>query len=411
MNALEKESFKKRICILLLTVLSIAAVFLIALNMKTVYAADDEEDTEDSYSDAADIREQFDGIVSILAEQDEQLSKITYIIAPGQLVDEWEGTSGTKTIGDELLYEKDSPAHKGVGITSVIGMMLLLVYGIIQIVKIAKDEKGSIESWLQLAIVLVLGIMALSYGGEILSFLDRLGLKLFSGIQKSIVGDTSIAEQYSSDYQQMWEAAKEGLDAGKEETYDTGNVNWVYSFVGNTLQNVVNSTSNFLVGTIFKVLMYFTYYSIMVGVYGLLFEMVIRRIFAPIAITGIAVDGLRSPGVRYLKNYFSLYIRLAMFVVIISLSCKAASWAMSSKGWASTSQVFGENKYFWEQAKDETQTFVGRTVLWGGGNLLNNLTLRPIINKVLTINCIRAATKALMNSTAQIAKEVVGGNG
>ena len=153
----------------------------------------------------------------------------------------------------------------------------------------------------------------------------------------------------------------------------------------------------------FKILMYFTFYSILVSVYGLLFELVIRRIFTPIAITGIAVEVIRSPGVRYLKRYFAMYIRLAMYVVIISLCCRASSWALS--GYGSKMTMIGTGTL-----TGSTSGFgaIVRTLLMGGGNLYNNGSIMPFLNMILTITCIRAATKALMSSTAQIAVEVVG---
>ena len=414
-KALEKESFKKRILIIILAILSMAAVVLVSINTTTALA-EDEADTTVEYDETAAFRAELDDVFSILAEQDEQLSKIVNIVAPGELAEELYGSEFSgETIADVLLYKAGSPAHMGINVTSVIGMMILMVYGIIQIVKIAKDDKGSIESWLQLAIIMVIGVLALAYVRPIMNFLDRLGLRLFAGIQRSIVGEP-VSQAYSEAYERMWDAflhqpvSDEALTS--PNVYDNSStipeqlINRLIPVLGTMFMSV----RNYFIGGVFKILMFFTYYSILVSVYGLLFELVIRRIFTPIAITGVAVEGIRSPGVRYLKNYFSLYIRLAMFVVIISLSCKASSWALSHMREYS-SQLLGDGRFFWQQASSDTRNFWFRTIFMLGGNLANNITVRPFLNVILTITCIRAATKALMNTTAGIAKEVVGGNG
>ena len=408
MKALEKESFKKRICIILLAVLSMAAVILISLNTKTVFAEDDGEDEGVEYDDSEALKLEMNNVFSILAEQDEELSKIVHVVAPGKLAEELYGSEyGGETIADALLYKAGSPAHKGINITSAISMMILLVYGIIQIVKIAKDEKGSIESWLQLAIIMVLGVLALAYVGPILTFLDKLGLRMFKGISEAIVGKTSTTDVYKEAFKNLWEAARQADVADTANATTGGDTNPIGTAVSEKLFTLISAgilrLKNVYIGWMFKILMYFTFYSILVSVYGLLFELIIRRIFTPIAITGIAVEGIRSPGVRYLKRYFAMYIRLAMYVVIISLCCRASSWALS--GYGSKMTMIGTGTL-----TGSTSGFgaIVRTLLMGGGNLYNNGSIMPFLNMILTITCIRAATKALMSSTAQIAVEVVG---
>ena len=411
-ESIEKKSFKKRILIVLFSIFSVCAALVIFLSTSTAFADDGEGTGTDTDADELAVYGyEMEDVFQILAMQDEQLSKITKIIAPGSLAAKLYGGAdedgnASETIADSLLYNDDSPAHKGIAIMSVFGMLGLMIYGLQQIVKLAKDDKGSVESWLQLAIILVLGILALSYVEPILDGIDKGGTLLWSGIQKTIAGDFN-EEAYHEAYQEAWIATSEtASSASGSQVYSSSQpINGaaflqLFPFI-RTLG--LRLRAEFIGGT-FRILMYFTYYSILVSVYGLLFEMVIRRMFTPIAITGIAVEGIRSPGVRYLKNYFALYIRLAMFVVIISLSCRASSWALSAgKGFKMT--MFGDGRILPHDAWSGINTGLSL-----GGNIITNATLRPMLNIILTITCIRAATKALMNSTANIAREVVGGN-
>ena len=45
-------------------------------------------------------------------------------------------------------------------------------------------------------------------------------------------------------------------------------------------------------------------------------EIIIRKTFAPLAIADIYQEGLRSPGMRYLKRYFGAYFKMAVCAVI-----------------------------------------------------------------------------------------------
>ena len=56
----------------------------------------------------------------------------------------------------------------------------------------------------------------------------------------------------------------------------------------------------------------------LVMVMTLLFEIGIRKFFAPLAVTDIYQDGLRSSGARYLKKYIACYMKLLIAAVIVA---------------------------------------------------------------------------------------------
>lgn len=53
--------------------------------------------------------------------------------------------------------------------------------------------------------------------------------------------------------------------------------------------------------------------------YAMIFEIKLRQIFAPLAVAGIAYDGARSSGLRFLKKYLACYLRVAMYFAIAAL--------------------------------------------------------------------------------------------
>ena len=53
-----------------------------------------------------------------------------------------------------------------------------------------------------------------------------------------------------------------------------------------------------------------------VTAYSILIELVVKRCFVPLAIADIGYEGLRSSGVRYIKNYFGIYIKEALLILV-----------------------------------------------------------------------------------------------
>lgn len=54
--------------------------------------------------------------------------------------------------------------------------------------------------------------------------------------------------------------------------------------------------------------------------YALFFELAIRRAFMPIAVANITSRGMRSPGIRYLKKYLSVFLKMMMVLMSLSIS-------------------------------------------------------------------------------------------
>lgn len=53
--------------------------------------------------------------------------------------------------------------------------------------------------------------------------------------------------------------------------------------------------------------------------YAMVFEIKLRQIFAPLAVAGIALEGPRSSGLRFLKKYLACYLRVTMYFAIAAL--------------------------------------------------------------------------------------------
>ena len=53
--------------------------------------------------------------------------------------------------------------------------------------------------------------------------------------------------------------------------------------------------------------------------FSILFEICIRRVFTPFAISDIYGEGIRSPGVRYLKKYLATYMKVGICILVCAI--------------------------------------------------------------------------------------------
>ena len=60
--------------------------------------------------------------------------------------------------------------------------------------------------------------------------------------------------------------------------------------------------------------------------YAMVFEIKLRQIFAPLAVAGIALEGARSSGLRFLKKYLACYLRVTMYFAIAALGAMMTNY-------------------------------------------------------------------------------------
>lgn len=77
-------------------------------------------------------------------------------------------------------------------------------------------------------------------------------------------------------------------------------------------------------------------------IYQIMIEIGIRRAFMPMAVAEVYQDGLRSPGARYIKKYFSCFLKLAIIIVINALVGTIVSANTSFDGSAGPDVALGQ---------------------------------------------------------------------
>ena len=383
---------RMRVVIVFLVSVLISLSFVLA---PTALADDDDEAevdkaTEMTLTDANDL-------VALASSQAESLSKIVYIMAPGEFaaqlmnannrnamtnIIEWywkligrdaeeipEASTQQATLADALIYNDGAPAKVGQDVLSGLALVLVLVYALIQLISTMQRDQGSIDGWVRLGISVTVGMLCVVYCQDILRLMDEVGTWLWTSLARSFSGVS--ADFAAASYPQVTNSTANG-------SFD--------------LTKILIDVKSWAIKTVFRLIMLLVYYSIICAVYGLVFEITIRRVFMPLALADVTMEGFRSPGVRYGKAYLSCYLRMAMFCVLISLSAIACSWAIAD--------VIGGN-----------ETTIARFI--SGQDDITNPTsyaraIHTELGSVGALICIQAATKAAMGSATQISREVFG---
>lgn len=77
--------------------------------------------------------------------------------------------------------------------------------------------------------------------------------------------------------------------------------------------------------------------------FSLLVEIGILRAFCPMAVYDIYGEGLRSPGMMYLKRYFATYVKVAICLIVVQIGLKFMESCVSGLG--SATDVWGILKF------------------------------------------------------------------
>lgn len=101
---------------------------------------------------------------------------------------------------------------------------------------------------------------------------------------------------------------------------NTGGIMFVFSYIAMLFAQII------LVPAALVIILLIKIYS-----YSIILELNIRRAFMPFAVLGmIEMGGSRGPGIRYIKKYAAIYIKMMMFIFCFCLGDLMASYGVRS---------------------------------------------------------------------------------
>lgn len=169
-------------------------------------------------------------------------------------------------------------ALEGVTIAFVTAMTIYAV------VKELAQGSGRLDMWVKALIKLILGIAVVMYTGTIMDWIETFGRFLVEEIAQAV-----------------------NLAAGTTQ-----------SLAESGLYSMEQSMNYIDIATAGILSLFLTMYIKIVS-YSLLIELCIRKAFACIAVASIVTQGLRSPGVRFLKKTLAVYIKMIIIIIVYKL--------------------------------------------------------------------------------------------
>lgn len=196
--------------------------------------------------------------------------------------------SVNRVLNDADYYKPIATAVKG------LALFLVVMYSFLALFKELERGDGSIEMWSKCFVILAVGMLTVINWETIINAIEALGIFIKNQVINAL-GSVNAGETDLSSLATWYD----------EEFPETAS----------GLSSILGSIS-------LLIIIFLTEFPMMLGrgvLLTILIELVIRKAFFPLAIANVCGNGMRSPGVGYMKKLLALYIRVAICFVIAFL--------------------------------------------------------------------------------------------
>ena len=242
----------------------------------------------------------------------------------------------TIVIGDE---NHPTPANAIMNGIKAVALGFTIVYGFIHAFKVFARGELNLDMGVKMIIVFVLSFLMVTYVDEMLTVVDDLGSSVLNMATADIEASVELNTQSGA------ETIAQNI-VNEYEEKQNGGVLGFFQGVWDGIQNLKESILTMLQSgsglLVMKISLQFLIYAIAGACFGLYISFCLRRAFMPLAVADVVAEGMRSPGIDYIKTYFSLYLEAAYFVLIAAITTMMESYAYAFPDMSSqTNTVFG----------------------------------------------------------------------
>ena len=193
-----------------------------------------------------------------------------------------------------------------------IGFGMVIVYFLLAIIKESlRGEDFGMEAWTRLLVQLGLALTVIIFLPDILSALFSFGSTVIDTISNALQVDESLDTTALQD--------KVLNNLGKE--------NNILGFNSKLKDVMDNKSSDFfdvqsmgsMMSTVYPIVTLLPVLACMYLIYAAIFECKLRELFAPIAVASITYEGARSAGMRYIKKYLAIFVKIGIYFVIAAI--------------------------------------------------------------------------------------------
>ena len=206
-----------------------------------------------------------------------------------------------------------------------IGIGLAAVYAFANLFSELSRGDGNIEMWAKCFVVMLTGIIVVQYWASVYIFVQALGTAIVDKMkQGASTGTEPLTDWVTTNFA-----------FGDEDLYNGPWHTGIIDFSGSA-EYFENIRLYFI--TFWKLIRLYAIYVLTqiammpgdVALISMWVEKQLRHIAMPLALADVAGNGLRSPGVLYIKKFLALYLRIGMCFVVAGLCSAMAGTVLLS---------------------------------------------------------------------------------
>ena len=192
---------------------------------------------------------------------------------------------------------------------------LFIVFVLIEVVREAAKGEANLDFFLRLFVKIAITLLLLTNLPEIMTAIHDLFSWIIETVSDAL--DKFSNENAAASAQNIWELLENkfklsGASSEDMSTMLSSALN-KSSYMTIVVQLILYNVVVRLISLIIQALVYITSYS-------LLIELLLRRIFMPVAILNTMEGGVRSPGIRFLKKFAAMYIRILIYIAAFAFA-------------------------------------------------------------------------------------------
>ena len=288
---------RKRIAAAAATVIAMAAV--IFLFAPAALGASDISDANDStvieMLEDSDMNEVLDDVCSILMGTESNF--IETVI----------GTNGTGTVLMSAMQ--------------VLGISLMGMFILMEVLQEMSRGTFGTDAIMRVMTKMVIACLLIIYAADILEALDTIGDYLVAlvkvSVNQAIAAAEAAAEASGASTESIATAITKLADSMSSAASGTSSSSGALTSDGTSAlwTGITDTVSNGLTWLLGKILTL----TVKGMSYALFMELAIRKAFMPLAMASAVNGGGRDPGFRYIKKYFSVYLKMG--IIIVTIAC------------------------------------------------------------------------------------------
>lgn len=241
----------------------------------------------------------------------------------------------------EVVTAPGMPGNVMMNAMKVFAAGICIIYGFVHAFQAFAREELNLNMSIKIIIHFIIGFMMILYIDDMITVVDGFGLAIKE--RAASVSEESVTTEIEAlGGDEAVETESGGNTVGDFLKGVWKHIKGVADGLFSPMKKVVSMIKSLILMLVLRISAMFICYMIAAGAYGLYFSLCLRRAFMPLAIADISVEGIRSPGFRYIKGYLGLYIEMAYYYIVTALSTVMLRFALINQSAAKdTNTVFG----------------------------------------------------------------------